>query len=482
VLTAALAVVAVAAGATGTWSPCGFSMIETIGGPARRVGASCAAFAAGALAGGAATFGLVAVAGHGLHALGGRALVLAALALAISAALAELRGAAIAPQIRRQVPERWRRTLPLPLASGLYGVLLGLGFTTFVLTFAVWALAAVTFALGRPELGLVVGLAFGAGRALPIVTLAPLVHRPFGIRVCAAMAERPRILRAVRLADGIALLLAAAAAFTADAHAATRVGVGSDPSASGTTVVWTTSGGGVELREGQTATTSVPAHAVLGGSLIAWRDGDTVHVANAADLSPVLDVTVPGVDAIAVSDTWLVTRAPSGTGETLAALPLTAPTQARAIATIKRPSALGRPAIDGSEVVYHVATQRSSTIVEYDLASSTSRVLRRSASALLTNPSLLAGRLLYVRQTDLAQVLELGPAAVAARDRALYRLGAPAPHDAGHEPGRSTKTRTPHPRTAAWTLWTSALSAANAYVTLLPRQAGKLPVIVAVPR
>ena len=32
--------------------------------------------------------------------------------------------------------------MPLPLAAGLYGVLLGLGFTTFILTFAVWALAA----------------------------------------------------------------------------------------------------------------------------------------------------------------------------------------------------------------------------------------------------------------------------------------------------------------------------------------------------
>jgi hypothetical protein len=196
----------------------------------------------------------------------------------------------------------------------------------------------------------------------------------------------------------------------------------------------------------------------------------------------VLDLTVPGVDAVAVSDTWLVTRAPSGTGETLAALPLTAPTDVRTIATAKRPSRLGRPAIDGDVVVYHVATQRGSRIDEYDLATSTARVLRRSSSALLTNPSLLAGRLLYVRQTDLTQLLELGRVGAGGRDRLLYRLAAPAPHDAGHDPGHSRKTRTPHPKTAAWTLWTSALSAANAYVTLLPRRPGKQPVIVAVPR
>jgi hypothetical protein len=481
VLTAALAAVAALAGLTGTWSPCGFSMIETIGGPRRRVGTSCAAFAAGALAGGVATFGLLAAAGHGVRAAGAGGLLTAAAGIAVAGALGELRGAAIAPQIRRQVPEHWRRTLPLPVAAGLYGLLLGIGFTTFVLTFAVWALAAVTFAVGRPGLGLVVGVAFGAGRALPVVAIAPLLHRPVGRRMCAALAERPRILRTMRLADAVALLLAAAALFAGQASGATRLAVGSDPSAAGEAVAWTTTTGGVLQRAGQAAT-PIPAHAVLGGSLIAWRDGDTVHVANVADLTPVLDVTVPGVDALALSDEWLVTRAPSSTGDELAVRPLSAPLDVRVVASVKRPSQLGRPGIDGSTVVYHVAAQRGSRIIAYDLQASTSRVLRRTTSALVTNPSLLAGRLLYVRQTSLSQLLELGPAMPGGRDRVVYRLAAPAPHDAGHEKGHSSETRTPHPKTAVWTLWTSALSTTNAYVTLLPRNRAKLPVIVAIPR
>ena len=86
-----------------------------------------------------------------------------------------------------------RGRLPLPAAAALYGLLLGLGFTTFVLTFAVWALAAVTFAVGRPGLGLVVGLAFGAGRGLPIVLIAPFVHRPVGVRLVAAMADAKQL-------------------------------------------------------------------------------------------------------------------------------------------------------------------------------------------------------------------------------------------------------------------------------------------------
>jgi hypothetical protein len=482
VLTVAVVAVAAIAGATGSWSPCGFSMIETIGRPRTRLVTSCAMFALGALAGGVVTFGGVAVVGALLRRTAGDAVLPAAAALAVAAALAELRGVAIAPQIRRQVPEHWRRTLPLPLAAALYGVLLGLAFTTFVLTFAVWALAGVTFALGRPTLGVAVGLAFGAGRALPIVTAAPLVHRRIGVRLLAAMAERPALLRVFRLADAVALAFVATALVVARAGAATNLGSGTDPSAYGAAVVWTTSAGGVEVTEGQAERTNVPAHAVLGGSLIAWREGDVVHVAEAADLTPVFDVTVPGVDGLAVSDRWLVTRSPSLRGDVIAARPIDTPTEVRTIAAARRPIQLGRPAMDGDVVVFHVATLHGSRILEYDLATSKTQVLRRTSSTLLTNPSVLAGQLLYVRQTDLAQLLELGGAYPGAGDRVVYRLGAPAPHDSGHEPRHSHETRTPRPPVASWTLWTTALSAKRVYVTLLPRRAGAQPKIVTLAR
>jgi hypothetical protein len=482
VLTVALVTVAAVAGVTGSWSPCGFSMIETIGRPRTRVLASCATFALGALAGGVVTFGAVALVGALVRQVAADWVMLTAAALAGAAAVAELRGVSIAPQIRRQVPQQWRGTLPLPLAAALYGVLLGLAFTTFVLTFAVWALAAATFAVGRPQLGVVVGLAFGSGRALPIVTIAPLVYRRAGIRLLASMAERPFLLRAFRLADAVALTFASAALVVGRAGAATTLGSGTDPSVAGATVVWTTSAGGVEVTEGQAGRTSVPTHAVVGGSLIAWREADVVHVADAADLTPIVDVTVPGVDGLAVSDQWLVTRSPSARGDMLVARPIDAPTEVKTIAAARRPSQLGRPALDGDLVVFHVATPRGSRILEYNLATSKVHVLRQTSSALLTNPSLLAGRLLYVRQTDLAQLLELGGGWPGAADRVLYQLGTPAPHDSGHEPGYSHETRTPHPPVASWTLWTTALSARRAYVTLLARRAGVQPRIVSLSR
>ena len=83
--------------------------------------------------------------------------------------------------------------LPVPLAAGLYGVLLGLGFTTFILTFAVWALAGGQRRARRPGARRWPSAsAFGAGRALPVIVLAPVAATDRGSAAHAAMAERPR--------------------------------------------------------------------------------------------------------------------------------------------------------------------------------------------------------------------------------------------------------------------------------------------------
>ncbi len=182
-----LVIAALLAGLAGTWSPCGFSMIETIG-PAGHTGgrattlAACLTFTAGALVGGVLTFGLLAALGSIVQGADQQAAYIAAAMLALLAAVAELRGIPILPQLRRQLPEHWRRVMPMPVAAGLYGVLLGLGFTTFVLTFGVFALAGIVFAVGEPAAGIAVGLAFGIGRAVPIALIAPVADREQGNR------------------------------------------------------------------------------------------------------------------------------------------------------------------------------------------------------------------------------------------------------------------------------------------------------------
>jgi len=464
-LTAALLLVAFTAGVAGTWSPCGFSMIGTISDPRRRVALSSVAFGVGACVGGIATFGVLALVGA---ALGVRAPVAVAL-VGAAAAAAEVRRVRIAPQIRRQVPEHWRRLLPLPLAAFLYGVLLGMGFTTFIYTFALWALAALVLIVGAPSTGAFCGLAFGLGRALPVILLAPIAHRALGRRLVDAMAQRPVTLSLVRLSAAAGLVAVVVAALAGGASGATNLGSGSDPSVSGTTVVWTTPGGGVRRDESTNASGTVPARAVVGGSLLAWRDGTTVHVVRLVDSSPVLDVEVPGVTAVAVSDRWLVTRAATPTGEEMSARDLSTPAVVTATGSVQRPTRLGRPSLDGDLLVYHVAAKRTSTIVAVDLATGTRRVVRRSTSNLLTNPSTLGGNLVYDRLTSTSQLVQVGPLDRGGTDRTLYRLGAPSVHDLGHERGYSRRTRTQRPRTANWRLWTTALSAQHVYLTLLPR-------------
>ena len=219
-LTAVVIAAALVAGVTGAWSPCGFSMVETLapGGYAQRLQDHRDRL-------------------RDVHARRARRrrdhLRRARAARRRARRQRALRGRGdradrrrrrgrnlrIVPQVRRQVPESWRRVMPVPLAAGLYGVLLGLGFTTFILTFAVWALAGISVAVGDPAIGVAIGLAFGVGRALPVIALAP----SGGGRLHAAMAEQPRILRSLRALDAAALAVAALTLATAPAQAAVSV-------------------------------------------------------------------------------------------------------------------------------------------------------------------------------------------------------------------------------------------------------------------
>ena len=115
------------------------------------------------------------------------------------------------PRSAASCPSTGAGVMPMPLAAALYGVLLGIGFTTFVLSFGVWALAGISLALGDPELGLLLGAGFGLGRAIPIVALAPLAGRGPGIRANELMCERPGVYLGLRRGDAAALAAAALA-------------------------------------------------------------------------------------------------------------------------------------------------------------------------------------------------------------------------------------------------------------------------------
>ena len=486
---AILLLTAFVAGVTGAWSPCGFSMVETLGSRRAHAGGrvvltSCATFALGALAGGAITFTALAALGGVLGGAGSEAALVVAATVALSCAIGELRGVRIVPQIRRQVPEPWRRTMPLPLAAGLYGVLLGLGFTTFVLTLAVWALAGISVAIGDVQAGLLIGLGFGAGRALPVVLMAPR-YATLGQRLELKMAEQPALLRRLRLADGALLAVLAVALLSTGSASAAQLVVsdGSDPSRAGATLAWERLGGAGAVLVDGAARSELPAQSVaIGGRYVATRQGDHLAVRDRASGAVVVERDVTDVTQLAVSNSWLVWRTTLSGGDRLWALPLpvaqAVPAQdagiARLVAGATGHKAIDRPSLSGDHLAYAATTRGSSRILIVNLDTQRRRLALATRSGHLSQPSLDGGRLLYVQSSYCSQRLRLvRTSRLASRPRTLLRIGATALRDEGHEHGYTTQGSEPGrcprgtPGHTDTVLWTTALEDRDAYVTLL---------------
>jgi hypothetical protein len=479
------AVTAVIAGIAGAWSPCGFSMVDTIGtalGDARRATTILATttFTLGALAGGVITFGGLSLLGELLgHGAEGLRDALAG-ALALAAAFADWRGWKVAPQIRRQVPQRWRWLMPLPLACALYGLLLGLGFTTFVLSFAVWALAGISFAADSTLLGVVVGVAFGIGRALPVVWMAPRLGTERGDLALERLALEPRLWLGMRRLDAIGLSACAVLLGSSSALAATY-GSATDPSVGGGAFAWQAVGGTGMLRA-HSATVRLPGRLpALGGNDVAWVSHAEIVVSRGIPSGPQLTIPAPPsatVDALALSTGWLIVRDAASSGlANLFAVSLRDPAQRRYLIGAPVPGAIGRPSIDGSSVAYAYSDARQSTIYEVNLDSGTRWVLRRAAgNVLYENPALRNGLLLYERVDRCAQELLFGSSSSPKSDRLLLSLPSTVSRDAGYQSGyvdmynsaSRCENRTTGPG-GTITLGSTALDASAAYVSESPR-------------
>jgi hypothetical protein len=451
----ALGIAALLIGATGTFSPCGLSVIDTIGptghtGGRRTTIAACAAFVPGAVAGGLLTFGSLAALGDLLHGAGGRASYLAAAAIALLAAALEVRGTRIVPQIRRQLPEHWRRVMPMPLAAALYGVLLGIGFTTFVLSFGVWALAGVSLAVGDPPVGLLLGAGFGLGRAIPIVVLAPAAGRPTGIHATELMCERPGVYLGLRRGDAAALAAAGLAliVFPGSAGAArTSVEHATDPSATAEALLFHRLGGPAVISRGGSEIPLPGSHPAIGGRYVATVEGNSVLLFDRATLAPIGQIEAPGADAIAISDTWLAYRASTVGGDGIYARDIAnpaAPASPLQVASRGGSGQLSRPAVDGNVLVYAIATTRGSRVVQRVMGTRKHRALVRSGRLLLFAPAVHGRSFAYVR-TD------------ARGSRLMVR------RRQAHGPGRVLFSL------ARWrgVLWSNALTDSGAYATIL---------------
>ena len=388
----------------------------------------------------------------------------------------------IVPQIRRQVPEHWRRVMPLPLAAFLYGILLGLGFTTFVLSFGVWALAGISLALGDPSAGVAIGLAFGAGRAIPVIAIAPFCDREAGIRVTDLMTQRPAIYRGFRFGDALALAIVGAVALTAmPAGAAVRVAAGAgEPSAARAELVYQRAAGpGILRRAGRDIRLPgrLPA---IGGPYIAVSRPGRIVLLDRGDRAWRGGFRAIGVDGIAVSGALGRLPHPPGRarpdqGSKVSRLGVGGASgivfgKPRVVAGAPRGAGSAVPSIYRRTLVYSSSSRRRSTVVERLLGSGRQHVLLGSRRWLVSEPSVWARSFAYVRTTNERQQLRVRRRHGRGIGKLVLSLPATSFRDRDHDPGHHrlpTRLHPPDRRRSAWNLIATSIAPGRVYATLL---------------
>jgi hypothetical protein len=252
----------------------------------------------------------------------------------------------------------------------------------------------------------------------------------------------------------------------------------SDPSVDGALLTWHVAGQpGVLVRGGQ-ETRLDGAHPALGQGRIAVTTGSTIEVQSTSGDGFGVSVPAPGADAVAVSQTWVAWRVRQADGDVIYVVPLGAGGGPR---EVMRAPELGRPALQGDRLAFHLIG-RTSRIIVADLGTGAAATARQERGTLLLNPSLHGSRLLYVRAHYARQELLLGPVTRRSprKDRRLWSTVPTGRRDAGHEPGkRHLRHGHPHkmwkrPRPGVSpTLWTTALAEDAAYVTRLRQVSGQ---------
>jgi hypothetical protein len=338
--------------------------------------------------------------------VGARSAVFAAAALALVAAAREAGLVRLPlPQVRRQVPERWRFELPLPIWASGYGAGLGVGVFTFQPVSTFWVACAGALALARPLPAALCFSLYGAGRAATILWARALA-RDAGEAVERLAGRRKGLLRA----NAVALAACAALLFLAPAAGAapTWVGRGFDPTTSygivgyarsdGSVVLRNTGRGTLVFRDARSPSLDGPflAYADESGILVVnWRTGREVRRVRGAVSTPALDWPriafvreLPRSRALIVrnlrTDRW------------------------RMISERSKSVRYGRPSNRGGWIAWTATDRRRSFVNVYRLRTGRWHTVARSRVAFLSNASVNAYRVLWVAERSGVANLRLG--------------------------------------------------------------------------
>ena len=180
----------------GMWSPCGLSMLSSLNPVSERARGhrfwvTACWYVAGSVAGGALLGAGCALGAAGFGRLGTVSTLVWTVALtgAAVAALSDARvGGWSLPMHPRQVDERWLLRYRRWIYAGGYGVQIGTGFATYIMTAGVYLTALLAILNGSAREALVAGLAFGLVRGASIA-VAGAAHDPERLRALLGRVE-----------------------------------------------------------------------------------------------------------------------------------------------------------------------------------------------------------------------------------------------------------------------------------------------------
>ena len=173
--------VAVVAAVRGMWSPCGLSMLTSLNpvseaARGNRYWVTALWYLAGAIVGGGLLGAGCAIAAFGYGRLHPPGVVSWTIAL-VAGLIAFASDAAVyghsLPDHPRQVDERWLVKYRRWVYAGGYGVQIGTGFATYIMTAAVYLVAVLAVLTGSAVQALSVAVIFGSVRGLTILVAAP---------------------------------------------------------------------------------------------------------------------------------------------------------------------------------------------------------------------------------------------------------------------------------------------------------------------
>lgn len=141
-----------------------------------RWGVTVAAFSVGAIVAGASVGAVLGwLGGFAVGGLGQTATLSAAAVVVLAAGTLDIAGVNV-PGPKRQVNEHWIGTYRGWVYGGAFGIQLGAGLATFVVTWGVYATLALQFISASALAGAVIGVVFGTGRSVSLL-LAGRVDR-----------------------------------------------------------------------------------------------------------------------------------------------------------------------------------------------------------------------------------------------------------------------------------------------------------------